>query len=301
MMDVLTLRKRGSFTLVELVIVIVIIGLIGSVLAGVIASVTYAMTYVVNYMRAVTIADDILDTIIEGDENVPGIRFAEKILTVLYRDGGYFIGGQARYHPDFGGPEDQLRGLYRYWDTAQDITPYPTDSAGISYIVGWPRKTDMMVVHIRAQEMSTIETSAGTAINRCRLMRRHTNRGASIATLWDGNEWVLHGPNAFDTDNPTNSPYENMPYYYSDAEITIENPDFSFNNPTFYNAPFNFNQREFDPNVVMALPNTVFDDRGQASLAVRIRVKVGNASYATARSVAVCYNGWPITNERIER
>ncbi len=188
-------KKRRAFTLVELIIVIIIIAIMGSVIGGIIRSVAETLTYACNYMRAVTIADEILDTIIEGDQEVPGIRFATHIIGVRYVDGGYTYPGGT----------------------------YDTDSDGISYLVGWPAKNDMRVVDIRAHgiEFNTSTNADGVVsrdIKRCKIQRRVTPIGPGVGTLWQA------PPNTWDGD------YEYIPYYDSDAsvEFSIGLPDWRY-------------------------------------------------------------------------
>ena len=75
---------KRSFTLIELVVTIVIIGILGATSAGMIASVTELFVYVPNYMKAITIANEIIDIMVEGDQIYQGLRFMNYIEGVSY-------------------------------------------------------------------------------------------------------------------------------------------------------------------------------------------------------------------------
>lgn len=296
-MNMFMRKKRSSFTLLELVVVIIIIALIGVTMAGIIIAIVDVFMYVANYLRAVTIANDILDIIIEGDENVPGVRFATKIARFYFH-----MRTPSAWYPNFG--ETTSAGFYEGPSMAGNCFLCPSDSDGIMYIVGWPAKNDMRVVDVRVQALDasgvpTTLASADTPINRCRILRRITGYGIDASALWYNN------PNSWSGGADAYEEYEVIPYYYSPVEFSIENPSLARSDGTysfFKDIVYGGGRYDFDNELSdgTRVPS-VISWRPSSSLAMRIRVRVGNASYSTARRVPVCYSGPPAVSADVAR
>lgn len=70
------LSNRKSFTLVELAVVISIIGILAATTAGIVVSLTQLIVYLPREMRAKIIAHEIMETMIEGESQKRGMRYA---------------------------------------------------------------------------------------------------------------------------------------------------------------------------------------------------------------------------------
>lgn len=75
-------NKKKGFTLIELIMVMVIIGILSVSGAYLMINLVRNAVFIPNQLNMDMMASDILDTLIEGDTQVPGLRYSRYIFSI---------------------------------------------------------------------------------------------------------------------------------------------------------------------------------------------------------------------------
>ncbi|MDD5496641.1 MAG: prepilin-type N-terminal cleavage/methylation domain-containing protein [Candidatus Omnitrophica bacterium] len=86
------MRKRRSFTLIELIVSILIIAIIAAVPSSMIISLIELLVYLPHETVMITDMQELLDKMIEGEPEKPGMRFGTKIIDASPTQFTYMVG-----------------------------------------------------------------------------------------------------------------------------------------------------------------------------------------------------------------
>src|SRR3989338_5404810 len=85
-------HNRKAFTLIELIVTVSIVAIMAAVMAGVVIYVTQLFVYLPREMKVKTIANEIIETVTEGESQKRGLRCSVQIQSASANQVDYAFG-----------------------------------------------------------------------------------------------------------------------------------------------------------------------------------------------------------------